>query len=132
MNTDVLKNLQLMRGYFQSGKTQTAEFRIEMLQSLKRVILEKEAAIFAALKTDLNKSPEEAMVTEMGLLLQEINYLIRHLRRWMRPQPVRTNWLNFPSKSYLQPSPRGVVLIIGPWNFPLQLVLIPLAGAIAA
>lgn len=132
MNADMLNKLQLMRGYFQSGKTQTAEFRIEMLQSLKRVILEKEAAIFAALKTDLNKSPEEAVVTETGLLLQEINYLIKHLRRWMRPQPVRTNWLNFPSKSHLQPSPRGVVLIIGPWNFPLQLVLIPLAGAIAA
>jgi len=91
-----------------------------------------EDALQAALYQDLHKSPEEAWVTETGFLLNEINYAIRHLREWMEPKKVGTNLLNLPSGSSIHAEPLGVVLIVAPWNYPLQLLLTPLVGAIAA
>jgi aldehyde dehydrogenase (NAD+) len=127
-----LNQLQAMRSFFESGSTQQAEFRKSQLLKLKQAVLEYEEEINIALKTDLNKSVEEAWVTETGFLLTEINNSIRQLDQWMKPKRVRTNLLNFPSSSFVYPEPLGVVLIIGPWNYPLQLLLTPLVGAIAA
>ena len=85
-----------------------------------------------ALYTDLKKSPEECWVTETGFLTAEINSALKNLSKWMEPQTASTNLLNLPSKSFVLSEPLGVVLIIGPWNYPLQLLFTPLVGALAA
>jgi aldehyde dehydrogenase (NAD+) len=88
--------------------------------------------LYDALYTDLKKSPEETWVTETGLVLRELNAAIKNLQHWMQPEKAATNLLNFPSISKVQKEPLGVVLIIGPWNYPFQLLINPLVGAIAA
>ena len=125
-------SLQTMRRYFESGATRTYSFRKEQLQRLKAGLQKHEKGMHDALHADLRKSPEESWVTETGFLLSEINDALKHLRRWMHPEKKKTNLLNFPSSSYVLREPLGVVLIIGPWNYPLQLLFTPLVGAIAA
>lgn len=124
--------LQAMRQYYHSGATRGYAFRKEQLQKLRKAVLRHETELHQALYTDLKKSPEEAWVTETGFLLSEINATLKHLKQWMQPKPVGTNLVNLPSKSYVLSEPLGLVLIIGPWNYPLQLLFTPLAGAIAA
>jgi len=121
-----------MRRFFESGVTRPYEFRLAQLNKLKSLVIEFEDHIYRALHTDLGKSPEECWVTENGFLLSEINNAIKKLRAWMKPEKVRTNLMNFPSSSYNITEPLGVVLIIGPWNYPLQLLFTPMVGAIAA
>ena len=121
-----------MRRYYNTGATRLYSFRQQHLLTFKQTILKYETEINRALYEDLKKTPEEVWTTETGLLLQDISHILKHLKQWMRPERVGTNLLNLPSTSYLYPSPKGVVLVIGTWNFPLQLLLIPLAGAIAA
>lgn len=127
-----MEELILMRSFFLSKATYPVKFRLEQLQNLKTTIKKKESQIYQALKSDLGKSPEESWVTENGFLLTEINHAIKNLSAWVSAQPVPTNLLNFPGKSFILPEPLGVVFIIGPWNYPLQLVLAPLVAAIAA
>ena len=127
-----ISRLQDMRLYFESGATRTYAFRKQQLLAFKACIKKYESEIYTALYTDLKKVPEESWFTENGLLMQEINHTLSHLDEWMQPVHTRTNLVNLPSSSRLYPSPLGVVLIIGPWNFPLQLLLIPAIGAIAA
>ena len=91
-----------------------------------------EPALLAALHADLRKSPHEAYTTEIGLVLSEIRHALRHLPAWMKPQRRRTPLLAWPARGFVQPEPYGVALIIGPWNYPLQLLLSPLVGALAA
>lgn len=129
---DYLPLLRQQQQYFNSGATRSYDFRRKQLLAFKEILFKYESEINEALYKDLRKTPEECWVTENGLLLQEINYLLKNLRHWMQPEQTGTNLLNLPSSSYLYPSPKGVVLIIGPWNFPIQLLLIPVAGAIAA
>lgn len=129
---ELLPILQKQREFFNGGATRTYKFRREQLLAFKKAVLKNEDSFNNALRTDLNKTIEECWVTETGLLIQEINHTVKHLRDWMRPGRTGTNLLNLPSSSHIYPSPRGVVLIIGPWNFPLQLLLIPVVGAIAA
>jgi len=127
-----IASLQQLRDYFNAGHTRSYAFRRQQLQALKKAVQTHEDALQAALYQDLHKSPEEAWVTETGFLLNEINYAIRHLREWMEPKKVGTNLLNLPSGSSIHAEPLGVVLIVAPWNYPLQLLLTPLVGAIAA
>src|SRR5882757_4236679 len=132
MNTpDFQKELLPLRQYFQSGATRSYEWRKRQLLLLKQAVIQYENEIHQALYTDLKKSPEEAYGTETGLVLAEINTTLKNLRKWMRPRPVRTNLVNLPSSSRIYRDPLGTVLIIAPWNYPFQLSLIPLAGAIA-
>lgn len=120
------------RKFFDSGATKPYSFRRQQLLRLKTAIQKYEPQIYAALHTDLKKSPEECWVTENGIVLAEINHLLGHLKEWMQPERKRTNLLNIGSASYVYKEPLGVVLIIGPWNYPFQLMVKPLAGAIAA
>lgn len=124
--------LPAMRDYFASGATYGYAFRKRQLQNLKAALYRYEEELYAALHADLKKNKEESWITELGLVVSEINHALKNLRRWMKPQPVGTNLLNFPSKSYVLHEPLGVVLIIGTWNYPVQLLLNPLVGAIAA
>lgn len=126
------QNLNLMRSYYESGVTKSHTFRKRQLQLLKESILKYEKEIYDALHADLKKSVEETYATETGLVLADINVAIKKLHQWMKPHKAKTNLVNFPSSSKIFYDPKGVVLIISPWNYPLQLLLIPLVGAIAA
>ncbi len=126
------EQLENMRRYFQTGATQSYAFRKEQLLKLKKAILKYEKELNEALYADLKKSEEETWVTETGFLLTEINATIKQLKTWMRPEVVSTNLLNLPSSSHIYKEPLGTVLVIGPWNYPLQLLLTPVVGAIAA
>ena len=121
-----------MRSYYNSGATKSYAFRKEQLIKLKGALKKYEKQFHEALYTDLKKSPEECWVTETGFLLSEINATLKNLKEWMEPDLVATNLLNVPSKSFVMKEPLGVVLIIGPWNYPLMLLITPLVGAIAA
>ncbi|MBS1620378.1 MAG: aldehyde dehydrogenase [Bacteroidetes bacterium] len=128
----LLEPLNYMRRYYESGATQSFSFRKEQLKKLKQAIVKYEKELYAALYSDLKKSPEECWVTELGMVTAEINAALKSLHRWMKPQKAGTNLLNFPSSSYVMNEPMGVALIIGPWNYPFQLLINPLVGAIAA
>ena len=124
-------DLITMRRHFLSGITRPYSYRKQQLHILRQAIKTHEPEIHAALRTDLNKSPEEAYGTETGLVLAELNDTLKNLKKWMRPRRVRTNLANLPSSSKVYRDPLGVVLIIAPWNYPFQLALIPLLAAIA-
>ena len=128
----LLSSLQDLRQYFNSGVTKDYSFRKEQLKKLKASILKHEQDLYTALYADLKKSPEETWVTETGLVISELNAAIKNLHLWMQPETVETNLLNLPSSSKILKEPLGVVLIIGPWNYPFQLLINPLVGAIAA
>ncbi|MBL0145194.1 MAG: aldehyde dehydrogenase [Chitinophagaceae bacterium] len=121
-----------LKTYFKTSVTKPYKFRIEQLKKLRQSILNHEEDLYNALNTDLKKSKEETWVTETGMVLSELNAAIKHLKYWMEPERVGTNLLNLPSSSKIIPEPLGVVLIIGPWNYPFQLLINPLIGAIAA
>jgi aldehyde dehydrogenase (NAD+) len=127
-----VNELMAMRQYFNSQATRSFDFRKQQLLKLKAVITKYEQEIYSALYIDLKKTPEECWVTENGFLVSELNQALQNLDHWMQPRKVSTNLLNLPSSSFILPEPLGVVLIIGPWNYPLQLLLTPLVGAMAA
>ena len=116
---------------FNSGATRPIGFRIEQLKKLKAAILLHEAEIEQALYKDLRKSTYEAFGSEIGQLLREIDFTISHLHAWARPQSVSTPLMLFPSTSKIYRDPLGIVLIIGPWNYPFLLTMGPLISAIA-
>ncbi len=120
------------RNFFESGKTRKYEFRIEQLKKLKNSIKEYEDDIIKAMKIDLGKPTFEAFTSEIGILYEELNIAIKNLSSWMKKKSVSTPIFLFPSKSYILPEPKGVVFIISPWNYPFQLAISPLIGAIAA
>ncbi|HZX59517.1 MAG TPA: aldehyde dehydrogenase family protein, partial [Mucilaginibacter sp.] len=132
MPTQIVEQLIAMRRYFETGITKPYAFRKQQLLILKQSVIDHEAEIYAALYTDLKKGKEECWVTENGFFLAELNDTLRNLKTWMEPEAVSTNLLNMPSSSRVLREPLGVVLAIGPWNYPLQLLFTPLLGAIAA
>src|SRR6185369_6050382 len=130
--TATIGQLDQLKRYFDSGITMPYSFRREQLKKLKQSILNHEQDLYDALYADLKKSPEETWVTETGLVISELNAALKNLKRWMEPESIATNLLNLPSGSRIMKEPLGVVLIIGPWNYPFQLLINPLVGAIAA
>jgi len=129
---NLVDGLHFMRNYFRTNVTKTYTFRKQQLNHLKSSILKHEEELYASLYADLKKNKEESWVTEIGFAVAEINAALKNLHAWMKPKKASTNLLNLPSKSFVVPEPLGVVLIIGPWNYPLQLLFTPLVGAIAA
>ena len=112
--------------------TPTLERRKQLLTKLKAVIQKREPAITKALKDDLGKSAFESYITEVGLIVEEISHTLKHLDSWGKPKRVSTPITMFPGSSHIHPEPYGVVLIISPWNYPFQLCLSPLIGALSA
>lgn len=131
-NEKILKILSEQKQYFHSGETKAIDFRIKQLKKLKRAVQSNEKLIIEALYKDLHKPEFEAYATEVGYIYDSINYFIKNLRKWAKPKRVKTPAVHFGSKSYIYPEPYGTVLIIGPFNYPFQLMLEPMIGAIAA
>lgn len=124
--------LQSQRSFFNSHQTKDITFRLDALKKLKKTILKYEKKILDALWQDLHKSLEEAYLTEVTIVLQEIDNHLKHLKNWSRAETVPTPIYLFPSKSKIVTEPLGVSLIIAPWNYPFQLLMNPLVGSIAA
>ena len=131
MNTFTTPDFALMKQFYFSRTTDSYDFRIKQLRLLKQAIQQYESDILEALFKDLKKSKEEAFATEVGFLYAEISHAVKHLRQWMERQKVGTPLFLFPSKSKIIRDSLGVVLIIAPWNYPFQLLIAPLIGAIA-
>ena len=121
-----------LRASFDSGKTRPEAWRRGQLERLKAMVEENEGAIGEALHADLGKSGFEARMTEIGTVLSEIDHTLSRLKSWMQPKKISTPLSNQPGNSRVVDEPLGVVLIIAPWNYPVNLVLTPLIGAIAA
>ena len=124
--------VEAQKEYFRSGATLSKRFRIEQLRRLEEALRDWEKPLCEALWKDLHKSYEEAIMTELSIVSGEIRDQIRHLGRWMRPRRLRSPLKMFPSTTRLHTQPLGTALIIAPWNYPVQLLLNPLVGAIAA
>lgn len=124
--------IESQRDYFKSGKTLNVKTRLIYLKKLKKAIIANEQKIADALKTDLGKSASEAYMCETGMVLEDLSCHIKHLKKWAKPKHRRSPLAQFPSKSFILPSPYGNTLIISPWNYPFLLSIQPLVGAIGA
>ena len=124
--------IQAQRAYFRSGATLDINFRRQMLKKLQAALTKWEKPLTEALWIDLHKSYEEAYLTELSIVMCEIDNHIRHLKQWAAPKHHSTPLKMFPSRSKVISEPLGLALIIAPWNYPVQLLLNPLVGAISA
>lgn len=120
------------REFFSTGNTRAVDFRLRTLKSLKAAIVANEQQINEALQKDLRKPLMESYTSEIGFVINEINCALKNLRKWTRPARVLPSFMVFPSRSFVLNEPYGVALIIGAWNYPFQLTLGPLVGAVAA
>lgn len=118
--------------FFESGKTINVDYRIKSLKKLNDIIKKNEDKILNELKKDLGKSNFEGYVTEVGILYDDINFHIKNVKKWSSEEKRKSPIVYYPSKSYIYKEPYGVTLIIGPFNYPFQLVIAPLIGAISA
>ncbi|MCT4613502.1 MAG: aldehyde dehydrogenase family protein [Marinifilaceae bacterium] len=132
MNLHIGEIVKSQREFYRSNKSLSLEFRLTNLKKLKSLIVSNMNLFHKAIYDDFAKSSYENELTEIIPIIEEIDIAIKKLRKWVRPKRVGTNILNFPAKSYIVPEPLGVCLIIGAWNFPYNLSLTPLVGAIAA
>ncbi|HNE51328.1 MAG TPA: aldehyde dehydrogenase [Chitinophagales bacterium] len=120
------------RAFFASGKTKDVDFRIEQLKKLRQLIVENEHQIKEALQKDLNKSGLEAYTTEIGFMIADIDHTLKDIRTLSKPRKVKTPLFHQLGSSWIQAEPYGCTYIIAPWNYPFQLALSPVVGAIAA
>ncbi len=132
MNNKISDLLITQRSFFKEGKTQEVALRIEKLKLLRSVIEEREKEICAALYKDFKKPVFESVLSETGFIISELRYVIKKLKGWAKPEKISSSWTNFPSSDYIYSEPYGTCLIIAPWNYPFQLAISPLMGAIAA
>ncbi|XP_050298328.1 aldehyde dehydrogenase, dimeric NADP-preferring-like [Anthonomus grandis grandis] len=124
--------ISVLRNSFNNGKTKPISFRIKQLKSLYKMYVENEDKILSALWTDLRKSKSESNVMEIGFLYNDIKNLVYNLEEWAKPEYVKKDLANILDTAYIQREPFGVVLSIGAWNYPVNLTLLPVHGAIAA
>ena len=129
---DIKDIVAAQRAFFRGHATRSVEFRLEMLKRLRASIVKYERELAEALYNDLHKSYEEAYLTEISIVLAEIDNFLKHLKGWAAPSKKSTPLKMFPSHSEILTEPLGVSLIIAPWNYPVQLLLNPLVGAIGA
>ncbi|MCE9669789.1 aldehyde dehydrogenase family protein [Myxococcus stipitatus] len=124
--------VEKQRAYFETRVTLPLQWRREQLQVLERTVRKYEAEILAALRSDLNKSPEEAYLTEVGSIYGEVRTALKNVKSWMKPRKGSAPLVIQPARAYQYSDPLGVTLIIAPWNYPYQLSIAPLIGALAA
>ena len=128
---DITQVVQSQKSYFEANPMSSVEQRITMLKTLKMGIKSREKALMTALKADLGKPELEAYTTEIGFLYRSIDHTIKNLRQWAKTKKVKADLAQLPGRAQVKPTPYGTVLIIGPFNYPIQLLLEPLVGAIA-
>lgn len=128
----IAERVEQQKAYYHRGHTRSLDFRLGQLKALQRAVQRHEPEILAALAQDLGKSAFEAYATEVGFVLDELRFISKHLSQWMQPERVKTPLVHQPASSEVVYEPRGVTLIISPWNYPFQLLIDPLIGAIAA
>ncbi len=124
--------IEKQRRFFASGATLSVEYRIDALKKLKHTIIKNELKIAEALKSDLGKSGFESYMCEIGMTLNELSHMLKHIRSYAKEKTVLTPLTQFPSRSYRKPCPYGVTLIMSPWNYPFLLTMDPVVEAIAA
>ncbi len=124
--------VKLQSEFFFGNTTKSFKFRIKNLQKLKEILKSNEAQLYEAIYSDFGKSEYETYETELSLIYHELNLAIKNVSQWSKPQKVTTNLPNQPGTSFIQPEPLGTCLVIGAWNYPYQLSLIPVIAAIAA
>lgn len=124
--------LDRQKEFFQTGATKDISFRIEQLKKLKQILIDNEQLLINEVHKDFQKSAFETYVTEIGLVITDINFAIKNIDSWTKQKSVSTSLVNFPSKNFILTEPYGSVLIISPWNYPILLALQPLVGALAA
>ena len=129
---DIQEKVQLQRDFFNTHKTYSIEFRRQALIKLKDLLIKYRPQFDEAFKKDYNKCKFDVLTTELMIVLEECKYMIKHLKKLTKTRRVHTSLLNFPSHGYLMQEPYGVCLVMAPWNYPLQLTLDPVFGAIAA
>ena len=133
MNTKTVEDLvQKQRDFFLSGQTRPIDFRLDALRKLRDALKVHEKDILAAVYADLRKAEVDAYATELAGVYNEIKVAIANVRDWAAREKVTTPIFMMPAKSYIYKEPYGVCLIIAPWNYPVQLAMLPLVGAIAA
>ncbi|MCA8920780.1 MAG: aldehyde dehydrogenase family protein [Planctomycetes bacterium] len=130
--TPIPERIAALRSTFLSGRTKDLAWRRRQLERLIALMRENEERIFEALTLDMGKPREEAYGAEIGTVVGETEYTLKRLHKWAKPEKVRTNLINLPGSSMIQREPLGVVLVIAPWNYPIQLALLPVMGALAA
>lgn len=130
--TDVETAASRMRAFHAEGAPRAIAYRRDALVRLKAYLKDNESRILEALTHDLGKAPFEGYATELGIVYDEINTCLKKMNRWAKPRRVATPLVHFRSQSKVYPDPLGVVLVLSPWNYPLQLALVPLVDAIAA
>ncbi|MCE9625438.1 MAG: aldehyde dehydrogenase family protein, partial [Deltaproteobacteria bacterium] len=124
--------MQAQTRFFQTGITRDVEFRIRQLKKMRELLADHEADIYRVLREDLGKPEFEVYIGELGILLEETKFIFKHLKRWAKPQKVSLSMAHWPAKGLVTREPYGVALILGAWNYPIQLVLGPMMGAMAA
>ncbi|UOQ42629.1 aldehyde dehydrogenase [Halobacillus salinarum] len=128
-----MENLvKLQKQWFEEGHTRSYDFRRKQLKRFKQMLITFEKPILRALRYDLSKSEYEAYAGEIAVLKNEINEQLKHIKQWMKPEKVKAPFTHIGSRNYILKDPYGLVLVIAPWNYPLQLSLAPVIGAIAA
>lgn len=132
MTNDIAARVQACRDFFDTNATKPYAFRIAQLQKLKTALKENQQKLLNALYSDLHKTEMEGYFSELGIVYEELNFIMKHLKKWMKPKKVKTPIAQFPAKSSILYEPFGTVLIMSPWNYPINLTLAPLVGAIAA
>ncbi|MBQ1084418.1 MULTISPECIES: aldehyde dehydrogenase family protein [unclassified Nocardiopsis] len=130
--TEIPQIVSRLRATFDSGRTKPLSWRRAQLRALRRLLTEERATLEKALRSDLGKPSVEAHTTEIGFVVNEIDHTLRHLASWLRPQRVSVPMALAPARARRVREPLGAVLIISPWNYPVNLALSPLVGAIAA
>lgn len=128
---EINKIIEKQRSFFLKGNTLNIEYRIDILKKLKKLVLSNYNKIVDAFEKEFNKCEFDVVSTEIGIVISEIDYFIKNLKKLIKPTKVKTNLINVPSKSYIFSVPYGVTLIMSPWNYPFQLALVPLIGSIA-
>jgi aldehyde dehydrogenase (NAD+) len=124
--------VKAQRAFFNSNATKPVEFRIAQLQRFREMLEKNEAALCEAIRADYGKSEFDSVLSEFLITYDDLEGAIRNVRKWSRRKRVRTNLLNWPARSYIIPEPLGVTLVIGAWNYPIQLSLAPVAASMAA
>jgi aldehyde dehydrogenase (NAD+) len=132
MHNEISNIIASQRSFFKTGKTLEISLRIEKLKLLKEVIQQHESRIFEALYKDFKKPKFESILSETAFIMRELDHIIKKLKSWAKPKRFTSSLINFPSSDYIYSEPYGTCLVIAPWNYPFQLAISPLMGAIAA